>query len=179
MKAMKNNLCLLLILLLSVHIHGQKRKKFSPGAEIAAVDTIAKLEMFQSILFVYQGHSHLVNHYKDFSEKLKKAFSKSDIRLGFDFDLDTVKALKSDLARLPKRIQNPNTFDLIYHVNLKYMKGWDRHKHRRRKQSYVLLLELYQKEELKKRIAITVRTYWTISTQNKAVSKLILEEILP
>lgn len=174
---MKKKFLFLLIAILSLQVYGQKEKPFSPGAEVAAIDTIADVAPFKSILFVYQGSSHIVYHYKDFTKKLKKAFRKSDRTLGFNFDLDTTKGSKSDAEAVPKKLNNPNSFDLVCHVDIKYMKAWDRDLYKKRKQSYVLLLELYQKTQLKKRIAITVRTYWTISTQNKAISQFIFEEL--
>jgi hypothetical protein len=174
---MKKILLFVVFLTLVTNTFGQKRQKFSAGAEIAAIDTIANTLPFDSVLFVYQGSSHLVNYYQDFTKKLQKAFRKSDLTLGFDFDLDTQKGLEEDIKALPKRVQNPASFDLICHVNLKYMKGWDNDLLKKRKQSYVVLLELFQKNQLRKRIAITVRTYWMISTQNKAVSELIFDEM--
>lgn len=176
---MKKKALLTLILVVSLSVYGQKDKPFSAGAEIAAVDTIAEMEPFKSILFRHQGSVHGVYHFKDFTKKLRKVFRKSDVKLDFDFDLDLTTGSKSDAEAIPKKALNPDAFDLICTMDLKYLKAWDHDLYKKRKQSYVLLLELYQKNELKRRIAITVRTYWIISTQNKRISELIFGELLP
>ena len=110
---MKKNLFLTILTVLSLHLYGQKDQQFSPGAELVTSETLTETTPFKSVLFVFQGSSHLVFHFKDFSKRLKKTFRKSGLTIDFDFDLNTENGLKADIAALPKRVTNPASFGLV------------------------------------------------------------------
>lgn len=122
---------------------------------------------------MYSGNSHLVYHYKDLSKRLKKQFKRSKIKVGFNYKLDTRNAMSADLKNIPKNEIKEEDFDLICQISIQDMETWDNHLLKRRKQKYVLNVKAFHKGKIHKQIEMLVQTFFTISTQNNSISKLI------
>jgi hypothetical protein len=167
------------IFLVGINGYGQKKKAFIPGVKLQENTIVSEVYFKDSILFVFKGHTHLINFYLDLSESLKKQFIKSENKVDFNFDLFSNKPFESDLKSIPKEKIDKTNYNIICVISTSNFKSWDSHLIQKRKQNYNLniVLKKSKKDELIKTAIINVNSYYTITTQNNNSSLLIYDII--
>jgi hypothetical protein len=155
----------------------QEEKSFKIGVKIVNLDKADSYKVPKSILFEFNGNTHLVNHYLDLAKKIRRQFKKEGVKAKFNYNLLGTNPLKSDMNSIPKKKFNFKDFDVVCKYNINNFKGWDDHLFRYRKQNYKANLILQKENEVLLKMTIDINTYYTISTQNKNTSKIILDNI--
>ena len=174
---MKNYVIFLLILLMGINANCQKNEKFKEGVKVTSKEIIFKLDSINSILFVFKGDTHLVDNYMSFTEELQNQAEQFD--LSFIYDLFTKQPLESDLEPISKNMYDCLKHDVVCTINILSIKSCDNNMGSKRKQNYDLSVRLHSCNT-NKTVMVTmlnVNSYYTISTQNKNLSKLIYSMI--
>lgn len=55
----------LTLLLIGINSFSQNTSEFQPGVEIIQSDKISEYKSPKSILFVFEGHTHMINNFLD------------------------------------------------------------------------------------------------------------------
>ncbi len=178
-------LILILILISGLNNYSQNKRKFKPGVNIIENIKISEYEKPTSILFVFEGHTHLVNNFLDLKKRIIKTFKKrmkkeyKNFKLDFDFNLNAEKSFKSDLKNIPHKKHNINEYKSVCYVTLSDFKGWDNHLIKKRKQNYNLNLILKNTDLVPLiKLKLNINSFYTIATQNKNSSKIIYDVIM-
>jgi hypothetical protein len=175
------NNSLLLFLMLSFPVVAQKNKDFKPGSEITEQLYNKNYSIPKSILFVFRGDTHSINHYLILEKKLKKEFKRSEIKIGFIYDLLAYgNPPQRELDLIPKPELSFADFETVCELASENMKFWDQHLNKFRKQRFDLRVNLSDQKNNSHlaNISIRVNTYYTIATQNKALAKTIYKGIM-
>lgn len=172
---MKKIALLFLFFLVNLNIFSQKKENFKPGVSLIEYKIMSDLTSKNSILFIFEGDTHLINFYLDLKENLVKRFKNSKVKVDFNYELFSKKPFKSDLSLIPKQTSSKNNYDLICSISLLNFKSFDEHLIKKRKQNYNLNLKFKEKKtnELINTAIINVNSFYTITTQNKNLSKVI------
>ena len=167
------------LLLLTINSYCQKQGKFKKGINLEENKIISKIDSIESILFVFNGDTHLINFYLDLTKNFKKRFKKSEIEIDFNYDLSSKKPLEADLESIPSKEYDKSNYNLLCLISLSEFNGWDNHLIEKRKQNYKLNITINSNEsnETIESAKINVNSYYTIATQNKNSSELIFELI--
>ena len=164
---------LLLFLFLSTAItFSQKNEKFKAGVHSIVIKKQPNYTAPKSVLFVFTGHTHLINFYLDLSKKIRKRFKKDKVKIAFNFNLSGGN-LEQDLKLIPKKNAVFTDFEAVCRLKMHSFKGWDGPEIKKRKQVYNLEIRVNEKRETVLRATLDVKTFFTIATQNKALSKKI------
>lgn len=102
-----------------------------------------------------------------------------DFQLDFNYELTAEKSLEDDLDKIPSKIHNKEKYETICYISLTDIKSWDNHLIKKRKQNYILNIQLKDKDlnELLN-LKLQVNSYYTITTENKNSSSLIYQTIM-
>lgn len=168
---------LVILLFITSICLSQEGERFKIGVKVANLDKAENYKVPKSILFEFNGSAHLINYYLDLTKKIKKQFKKERIKTKFNYNLSDSNPLKADMNSIPKKKFNFKDFDVVCQYNINNFKGWDDHLFRYRKQNYKADLILQKENEVLLKRTIDINTYYTISTQNKNISKIILDNI--
>lgn len=172
-KAMKK----LLFLLLIIPPLCFSQIKFKKGVKVLEVTKSPDFKTPKSILFEFTGDTHLIYYYLELSEKLKKRAKKHDIKVGFNYKLNSKTPLKDDLETIPKKIESRDNYDSRCHVFYQYVenpKKWIKNggDPTYRKMTHNMNFRLFNKNN--DEILFTkfdIHSYFTIVTQSKKTSK--------
>ncbi|MEE9406713.1 MAG: hypothetical protein V3V28_01435 [Polaribacter sp.] len=167
---------LLLFLLFTTYTYSQKKEKFKSGVELTEAQKGSSYNTPKSILFEFSGNTHLIYFYKDLSKKIKKSFRKSGIKVKFNYNL-VGGNFKEDLKEIPKKKHSSLNFKSLCKIELSNSKHF-KNKYadvKKRKQQFNLKINLLEKEKIILFATLEVKTFFTILTQNKEVSKLLLK----
>lgn len=93
----------LLLLLLIIPVISFAQIKFKKGVKVLEINKSSDFKTPKSILFEFTGDTHFINYYLELSEKLKKRAEKYNIKVGFNYKLNSKKPFKSDLESIPKK----------------------------------------------------------------------------
>jgi len=174
-----------LFLTISLSLFSQKRAKFSTGVKIIQKEKIQDYKKPESILFIFEGHTHLVNFYLNLEEKIRKIFKKKGrkkkekIKLNFNYNLSAKKSLDHDLQMIPTKKYKKENFETICYIKQTDFKSWDNHLLESRKQNYNLNMNLFDnKSNNLLNLKLNVNSYYITTTQNKNSSKIIYQEIM-
>ena len=176
---MKKYYFLFLLLNLNISILAQE---FKTGVKIIKIEKKENYKTPKSILIEFTGHTHLINFYKDLAKKLNKDFKRKSIKVRFNYSLNADNSLESDLKEIPKRKFNTEKFESVLNVKIKFLKKpneWLNYKDVNYRKTQ-FLLESRLNNKLKKeilRVDLNTHAYYTIATQNKKVSKTIVNLI--
>ena len=176
---------LITLLLIGLNSFSQNTTEFEPGVEIIQSDKISEYESPKSILFVFEGHTHMINNFLDLKKHIRKAFKKrmkSDFKsflLDFNYNLTAEKSMKEDMEKIPSKKYRKEKYETICYISVTDIKGWDEHLIEKRKQNYILNADLKDKDlnELLQ-LKLKVNSYYTITTENKNSSSLIYQTIM-
>lgn len=170
-----NTVILMLMLFSAINSFTQTSGKFKPGVELIENNVLDSTKKSKSILFVFEDHTHFIDHYLNLAKKLKRAFKKSEVTIDFEYRLSADNPLPSDLELIPKESPKTTGFDAICTITTAQFKFWDDHLITKRKQNHNLIFELIQEENkvLIETGKINIKTYYTISTENKKLSVLL------
>ena len=172
-------IALLIALLSATFCSGQTNDKFKSGVELIENKIVVDLQKPTSILFVYEDHTHHISHYLNLSKKLKRAFKNSEVEIGFKYQLNSDDPLKSELKLIPEKPINESNFKYVCKITTADFYFWDNNLNntRKRKQDHNLIFELVNKKtnELIETGKINIKTYYTISTENKKLSNLLYD----
>ncbi|MHC9087341.1 hypothetical protein ACXIHB_01380 [Tenacibaculum sp. IMCC1] len=69
---MKKIALLFLFFLVNLNIFSQKKENFKPGVSLIEYKIMSDLTSQNSILFIFEGDTHLINFYLDLKENLVK-----------------------------------------------------------------------------------------------------------
>jgi hypothetical protein len=174
---MKRSTLLIIASIIVSNSFSQEKEIFKPGVLLTENLITDELKNAKSILFVFDVVGCEANFYNDLTEHLEKRFKKSDIKIGFNYDIYT----NVEKEKIPKKKFLNQEFDLICYISTSKIKGWDIDLGQKRKQNYDLILTLRKNdsENIIGSAIINVNSYYTIATQNKNLSKLIYELITP
>ncbi|TXE14907.1 hypothetical protein ES692_17625 [Psychroserpens burtonensis] len=172
---MKKKLLLIIFLLIGIISFSQQNEKFVPGVNLIENTIVSEIKSQSSVLFVFKGDTHFINFYRDLSKKLKKQFRKSKQKIKFNYELSSEKPLESDLKSLPKKTFEKENFDVICYVSTTFIKGWDNHIIKERKQNYDMNLQIVNSgtNVMMESAKININSFYTTLTQNINSSKLI------
>jgi len=176
---------LILLLLNGLNSFSQNIEKFKSGVKITENEKISEYIAPSSILFVFEGHTHMINNFLDLKKRIRKAFKKKmkkefrNFKLDFNYNLSAEKPFKSDLSNIPSKKYNEKEYQAICYITLSDFKGWDNHLLEKRTQNYNLNIELkdINFNNLMK-LKLNVNSYYTIASQNKNSSKIIYKAIM-
>lgn len=171
----------LLFLLLIIPAISFSQIKFKKGVKVLEITKSSDFKTPKSILFEFTGDTHFINYYLKLSEKLKKRAEKYNIKVGFNYKLNSKKSFKSDLESIPKKIESRENYSSRCHVfyqNAEDPKEWnekgsDPHY---RKLRYYMNFRLFNKDN--NEILFTkfdIHSYFTIATQSKKTSKKLFK----
>ena len=176
---------LLILLLNGLNSFSQNIGKFKPGVKITENEKTSEYITPSSILFVFEGHTHMINNFLDLEKKIRKTFKKKmkkefkNFKLDFNFNLNAEKSFKSDLSSIPSKKYNEKEYQAICYITLTDFKGWDNYLIEKRKQNYNLNIELKDIDFNKlMKLKLNVNSFNTIATQNKNSSKIIYKAIM-
>jgi len=173
---------ILISLFITFQTFSQSKEKFKPGVKVITLEKVEGYQKPASILFVFEGHTHLVSFFLDLESHLKKRFKKEikkGLKLDFKYELYAKEAFESDLALIPKRNFSKNQYEVISYISISDFKGWDDHLFKKRKQNYnlnVILKDSDTNQLLK--LILNASNYFTISRSNKKSSKLIYKHLI-
>ena len=164
----------------------QEKVEFRPGVQIFENEINPKYKTPSSILFVFGGGTHSIRYYLDLKKEIRTQFRKhkkkefKKFKLKFSFDLKSKKPLKNDLATIPSSKYHYENFEIICFITISDFNGWDNHLIEKRKQNYLLNLKLvnWKTNQTMLKLKLNVNSYYTILTQNKNSSRLIVDAII-
>jgi len=167
----------ILALLVVTNLYCQKQEKFKVGINLEENNIPSNIGSMESVLFVFNGDTHLINFYLDLTEHLKKRFKKSKTDIDFNYDLYSKKPLVADLELIPSIKYAKSEYKLICLVSLSEFNNWDNHLIENRKQNYKLNIVINRDEsnQMVGSAKFNVNSNYTIATQNKNSSKLIFD----
>ncbi|MGB5202696.1 MAG: hypothetical protein WBN63_00805, partial [Eudoraea sp.] len=87
---MKRYFILALLFVVS-NLYCQKQEKFKAGINLEENNIPSNIGSMESVLFVFNGDTHLINFYLDLTKHLKKRFKKSKTEINFNYDLYSKK----------------------------------------------------------------------------------------
>lgn len=172
----------LISLFITFQTFSQSKEKFKPGVKVSTLEKVEGYQKPASILFVFEGHTHLVSFFLDLEKHIQRRFKK-DIKKGFTLDfmyeLTSKKPMEIELALIPKRKFDKANYQSVAYVTISDFKGWDDHLFKKRKQNYnlnIILKDSDAKQLLK--LVLNASNYFTISRSNKKSSKLIYKHLI-
>jgi len=176
---MKKIIILFAFILVSNNGFGQKKGRFKPGVKLVENIVVSEIDSTSSILFIFEGHTHLINFYLDLTENLSGQFKEVNKKIDFNYNLTAPNSLEADINSIPKEKFKPINYDLICLIKQSDINSWDNHKIDKRKQNYNLILELKKRDnnQIIETAILNVNSYYTIATQNRNSSKFIYELI--
>lgn len=176
---------LLILLVNGLSSFSQNIGKFKVGVKITENEKISEYIVPSSILFVFEGDTHLINNFLNLKKRIRATFKKKmkknfrNFKLDFNYNLSSEKPFKSDLSKIPSKKYDEKEYQAICYVTLSDFKGWDNHLIEKRKQNYNLNIELEDVNFNKlMKLKLNVNSYYTIATQNKKSSKIIYQAIM-
>lgn len=183
---MKKFLILFCFLFLGANTFSQEKVKFKPGVSILEKEKTSEFKKPSSILFVFKGDTHNVYNFLDLEKEITKRFEKaqekneSQCQFVFNYKLEAENPLEHDVESMPKKRYSEAVFETVCYLYTSEIKSWHHHLNKRRKQHYQLHIYLKNKESERiiLKLVLDVKTYHTILTQNKNISKLVYDAIM-
>jgi len=181
------NIVLLLSLAVVTNMFSQNTNNFKPGVEIIALNKAEDFKTPKSILFVFEGDTHLIYYYLNLKKEIIKATRRrgrkafKSIKLDFNYEMDSKSPLESDLSRIPLKKFDKKLYDMVCHVSLSNYFGWDNHLIKKRKQNYFLcfVVESPTSKGTVFNLKLEVNSHYTIATENKNSSIIFVNQMFP
>ncbi|MGH1385952.1 hypothetical protein [Kordia sp.] len=169
-------------LLITFQSFSQNKEKFKPGVKVTTIEKVAEYQKPTSVLFIFEGDTHLVNYFLDLEKHIQRRFKKDigkGFKLDFIYELTSEKPLESDLVKLPRQSFDKTKYEAIGYITLADFKSVETKLGQTRKQRYAINVELKNKDsDQLLYFILNVRSFKTIVTQNKKSSKLIYKHIM-
>lgn len=160
----------------------QNEKKFKTGVNVTTIEKVADYKKPTSLLFVFEGHTHLGAYFVDLEKHIQRRFKKEikkGFQLDFMYDLTSENPADYELRIIPKRKFDKANYQSVGYVTISDFKGWDSHLYKKRKQNYNLNIILKDTNSTKLlTLVLNVSNYYTIARENKKSSKLIYQQLL-
>lgn len=167
---------LLILLMFSSVVFSQKKERFKSGTELLLIEKSSNYKNSKSILFEFSGNTHLVYYYLDLSKKIKKRFHKEGIQVAFNYNL-TEGTLEEDLKIIPKKTHSLINYEAFCKIQIKNFTNLKGNNNGHNKQDYDLELNFIKNQKTVLKATLNIKTYQTILTENKRVSKDLLKII--
>ena len=173
---------LLLLLLISFTCFSQNEIKFKKGVRVLENKKQPNFKTPKSILFVFEGDTHLINYYLILTKKLKKRAKKVNIKTGFNYNLFSNNPLNDDLLSIPKNKENDINYTNACVISSSFQKtpkSWrDYYSVKSRKTQHYVNFKMVNKEnEEVFSSKFDVHAYYTITTESKKISKMFFNLI--
>ncbi|CAL2107132.1 hypothetical protein T190115A13A_300016 [Tenacibaculum sp. 190524A02b] len=161
----------------------EKRKSsitnaFTSGVEVIEIKKNKTYKTPKSILFVFEGDTHLVHHYNDLKKHIKKRFRKQ--KIAFNYNLNSTKLLLTDLKEIPTKKNYPKDYEIVCTFSIGNFGGESNTNPYKSTQIHDLtaILKNTQNNEEVLKLVLKVKTFFTIATQNKAASEQLFKQII-
>lgn len=167
---MKKTLLILILVIVSCSL--KKEIVSDQKVSVLEINKDSTYQKPESILFVFTGHTHLINYYKDLANTLKKDFREKNIKVNFNYYLAAEKSFQVDLNNIPKQKFYYKKYTAVCSLNVSYP-----YEHRRR--IYGLDFNSKTTDSLKTKLKgiLAIKFTHTISDYSKESSKKLVEII--
>ncbi|WP_271407045.1 hypothetical protein [Tenacibaculum soleae] len=172
----------LLLLLTSFACFAQEDIKFKKGVNVVENKKAPNFKTPKSILFTFEGDTHLINYYLILTKKLKKKARKNKITVGFKYNLQSVNPLNDDLSSIPKSKEDDSDYVNTCIVSCSFPetpKAWGDFKYvkKRKTKHYVNFKMVDNKNKEVFSTKFDVHALYTIATESKKTSEMFFNLI--
>lgn len=172
----------LFLLFIATFCFSQSELEFKKGARIVEVFKSEKYTPPNSILFRFEGDTHLISYYLELKKYLKKSLREKGIKTGFIYSLNSENPLKFDLKSIPENKENRKDYEVLARVKTSFAKTPNSWKHYttinfRKTQHFLHVILLNKENEELLKIKLDIHSYYTIAEESEATSKVLTQEI--
>lgn len=173
----------LLLFFVSGFCFSQSELEFKKGARIVEVFKSETYTSPKSILFRFEGDTHLISYFLELKKHLKKGLSKKGIKTGFIYNLNSKKPSKFDLKSIPKNKEKRKNYETLAIVSISFVKklnsSWKHYTNiNYRKTQHFLHVTILNEENRKIfSVKLDVHSYYTIVEESEVTSKVLIQEI--
>ncbi|REH56403.1 hypothetical protein C7448_101442 [Tenacibaculum gallaicum] len=179
---MKKIFLFCVFILVSEFCFSQSDISFEKGVRVVEKKEKENFVTPKSILFIFEGDTHLINYYLELREKIKKEARKNKIKAGFNYELSSTNPFKEDLESIPKKKKEKLDYETtctIYSSFSRTPERWGKYQNiKKRKTQHFLNFKIKNiKNEEIFTCKLDIHAYYTIVTESKKSSKLFFELI--